>query len=50
MLLIGLSIILIDQTIKTIVSINMPYGTSIGNYIKIINVSNTGMAYSIRKK
>ena len=46
--LIGLSIILIDQIIKLIVSINIPYGTSIGNWIRITNVENTGMAYGMR--
>lgn len=45
--LIGLSIVLIDQIIKMLVTTNISYGTSIGNLVRITNVSNTGMAYSI---
>lgn len=48
--LIGLAIILIDQVIKVVVSINIPYGITIGKFIRITNIANTGMAYSIRKK
>lgn len=48
--LIGLLIIIIDQIIKIIVSINISYGTSIGNWVKITNVSNTGIAYGMRTK
>lgn len=50
MFIIGLLIILIDQTIKAIVCMNIPYGTSIGSFIKITNIQNTGMAYGMRKK
>lgn len=46
-LLIGLIIIIIDQIIKSIISINLTYGTSIGKFIKITNISNTGIAYGI---
>lgn len=48
--LIGIAIILIDQIIKVAVSINIPYGTSIGNLVKITNIGNTGMAYGMRTK
>ena len=46
----GFLIILIDQIIKLIVSTQISYGTTIGHLIKITNVSNTGIAYSMRKK
>lgn len=46
----GISIIIIDQIIKAIISINLPYGAGIGKYIKITNIANTGMAYGIRTK
>ena len=45
--LIGLTIILFDQIIKAII-VNIPDGTAIGSFIRITNISNTGMAYSIR--
>ena len=48
--LIGFSIILIDQIMKIIITANIPYGLSIGNGIKITNISNTGMAYNMRKR
>lgn len=48
--LIGLLIIIIDQIIKAIVTINIPLGTIIGNGIRITNVANTGIAYSMRSK
>lgn len=48
-LLIGLLVIIIDQIIKIIVTTYIPYAESIGGLIKITNVANTGMAYSIRK-
>lgn len=48
--LIALAIILIDQIIKMLVSIKIPYGEAIGKGIRITNVANTGMAYSMRKK
>lgn len=47
-LLIGLSIIIIDQIVKAIVSINIPYGTYVGKLIRITNISNTGIAYGMR--
>ena len=47
---IGLAIIIIDQIIKVFVCINIPYGTNIGKWIRLTNISNTGMAYSIRRK
>ena len=46
----GFLIILIDQIIKLMVSTHSSYGTTIGNLIKITNVSNTGIAYSMRKR
>lgn len=49
-ILTGLLIIIIDQIIKAIITINIPYGISIGNYIKLTNVANTGIAYGMRKK
>ena len=48
--LIGLAIIIIDQIIKAIVITNIPLGTTIGKGIRITNVANTGMAYSMRSK
>lgn len=48
--LIGLLITIIDQIIKSIVTINIPLGTTIGKGLRITNVSNTGMAYSMRTK
>lgn len=48
--LISLSIIMMDQIIKMIVSTHIPYGTSIGSWIKITNISNTGMAFGMRTK
>ena len=48
--LISLVIILIDQIIKAVVITNIPLGTTIGKGIRITNVSNTGMAYSMRTK
>ena len=47
---IALSIIIIDQIIKVFVCINIPYGANIGRWIRLTNISNTGMAYSIRRK
>lgn len=49
-LLISLAIIIIDQIIKAIVTINIPLGTTIGKGIRITNIANTGMAYSMRSK
>ena len=48
--LIGLLIIIIDQIIKTIIITNIPIGTTIGKGIRVTNVTNTGMAYSMRSK
>ena len=48
-LLIGFLIILIDQIIKIIITANISYGLSIGKWIKITNISNTGIAYGIRR-
>ena len=50
MILIALSIIIIDQIIKAIITTHIPYGTFIGKWLRITNVANTGMAYGIRKK
>lgn len=49
-LLIGLSIIIIDQLSKLFVTIRVPYGTSFGGLVKISNIANTGMAYGMRSK
>ena len=49
-LLIGFLIILIDQIIKLVVSTYISYGETIGNWIKITNIANTGIAYSMRKR
>lgn len=49
-LLIGILIIVIDQIIKIIISLNISYGYTIGKWIKITNIANTGVAYSIRKQ
>lgn len=46
----GFLIILIDQIIKLIVSTHISYGEAIGNWINITNVSNTGIAYGMRKR
>lgn len=48
--IIGIFIILIDQIIKVVVVQNVSYGNTIGKYIKITNIQNTGIAYSIRAK
>lgn len=48
--LIGFLIVLIDQIIKIIITANIPYGEAIGNWIRLTNISNTGMAYSMRKR
>lgn len=45
--LIGLLIIIIDQMIKAIIITNIPLGTTIGKGIRVTNVANTGMAYSM---
>ena len=49
-LTISFLVILVDQIIKMIITKNIPYGYFIGNNIKITNISNTGMAYSMRKR
>lgn len=46
----GFLIVLIDQIVKMIVTAHIPYGTTLGSCIRITNVANTGMAYSMRTK
>lgn len=48
--LIGLLIIIIDQIIKAIIITNIPLGATMGKGIRVTNVANTGMAYSMRSK
>ena len=50
LVLTGVLIILIDQIIKIIITMNISYATTIGYWIKITNVANTGIAYGIRKE
>lgn len=46
----GFLIIIVDQIIKLLVSIYISYGETIGNWIKITNIANTGFAYSMRTR
>lgn len=48
--IIGFFIILIDQIVKKMVVKNISYGNTIGKYIRITNIQNTGIAYSMRIK
>lgn len=49
-IIIGFLIILIDQFVKIFVIENITYGNTIGKYIRITNIQNTGIAYSMRSK
>ena len=49
-ILIAFAIILLDQILKFIVIENIVYGATIGSWIRITNIANTGAAYSIRNK
>lgn len=48
--IIGLFIILVDQIVKELVVKNISYGHAIEKYIRITNIQNTGIAYSMRIK